>query len=50
MATEQDIFDFLGLEYVPPHERVNATSLRIFQVNQVKKVHCVKRPVRAKDE
>lgn len=28
MATEQDLFDFLGLEYVPPHERVDVSSLR----------------------
>ena len=40
--TEQDIFDFLGLVYVPPQERVDASSLRVKPVRLR-----TKRPVRA---
>jgi DNA polymerase/3'-5' exonuclease PolX len=40
MEKEQDLFDFLGLEYVPPQERVDASSLRIKRPR-------IRRPVKA---
>ena len=42
MTTEHDLFDFLGLEYVAPHDRVDVSSLRMKQ-----KPLRVKRPIRA---